>query len=164
MEHSSTPYDYVTGDELTRLIRDDFLLLIPEKAEELDWKFTQKEVSVTLQKERRGIFGLKPRKVVFDEVGAFVLTTSEGNKTVREIAKLLSEAFRTGQEQAETSLIQYLTTLHGRGFIRLRKPPNWTPRATPTPALGTPIRRCGQCGSTLPVEAVFCPQCGAKVT
>ncbi|MEM2905351.1 MAG: PqqD family peptide modification chaperone [Candidatus Bathyarchaeia archaeon] len=161
--------DYVVGEELPRLAKADFLRLIPVRLPELDLKMTDRDATITLHMKKRGLFSpARTKRVVFDKVGSLVLRCSDGTKTVEEISMLLSQTFGINLEQAEASLIQFLTNLHARGFIQLRKPIGWAQQSAltsaPTPAPEAQAERCPQCGAALPEGAFFCAQCGAKVT
>lgn len=158
--------EYVVGDELLRLTREDFLRLVPIRPTELEWRITPREATITIRKQKRGLFSTgRTKKVVFDQVGAFVLKSTDGSRTVQEIGKLLAEAYGLKTDQAELSLIQFLMGLHKRGYIWLKKPPGLTLQpAAPPPSPEAPAMRCAQCGAVLPQGAGFCPQCGAKVT
>ncbi len=124
--------DYLVGDEIVRLTKEDFLRLIPTRPPELEWKLTAREATITLRGKSRGIFPtVGAKKAVFDQVGAFVLRASDGKRTIQEIGKLLAEAYNLKQDQAELSLVQFLMGLHRRGYVRLKKPAGLTLQAIP---------------------------------
>ena len=164
-EDDSRPSDYLVGDEILSLTKEDFLRLIPTRPPELEWKLTAREATITFRKKKRSIFPAgRTKKVVFDQVGAFVLRASDGVRAVQEIAKLLAEAYSLKQDQAELSLIQFLMSLYKRGYIWLKKPVGLTLQAIPSTPPETSVKRCGKCGAILPEGSEFCPQCGAKVS
>lgn len=154
----------VTRDELAALSSERILMLIPTRTPDLEWNLAADHASIYFSRK----LGFLPlpggKKVVFDKFGSFVVRASDGNRTAQEIAGLLAQAYGMDNRQAGTSLVQFLTDLHKRGYVQLRKPVSWGQQLPPLSGALPPARLCNQCGARLPEEALFCPQCGSRAS
>lgn len=56
---------------------------------------------------------------VLNEVGTFIWTLLDGNRTIAEIACLISQEYRVTREQAEADTLQFLNDLDARGIIQV---------------------------------------------
>jgi hypothetical protein len=130
----------------------DLLRLVPEKNANLLWGKTRKgQVSVTMKKTSFSLFPSRAKKIVFDETGSYVLELMDGQRTGLEIARIIGEAKGLGLKQAEASTREFLQTLQRREIITLR----WHEEGEGF---------CRACGTELPSDAEYCPQCGVKRT
>ena len=143
--HSWGPSDFQLGG--------DFLRLVPKKNANLLWENTPTgKVSVMMkQKTSFTLLLLRPKKIIFDETGSYVLGLMDGQRTGLEIARILSETRSLNLEQAETSVRDFLRTLQRREIITLREREKTE-------------RFCNACGAKLPYDAQYCPLCGVKQT
>ena len=141
--HSWSPSDAQLGEE--------FLRLIPKKNTNLLWENTPTgKVSVMMNKKTSfTLLLLRPKKIIVDETGSFVLGLMDGQRTGLEIARILSETRSLSLEQAEASVRDFLQTLQKREIITLREHEK---------AEGL----CNACGTKLPSDAQYCPLCGIK--
>lgn len=141
--HSWSPSDVQLGG--------DFLRLVPKKNANLFWENTSTgKVSVMMNKKTSfTLLLLRPKKIIFDETGSFVLGLMDGQRTGLEIAHILSETRSLSLEQAEASVRDFLQTLQRREIITLREreKADWF---------------CSVCGAGLPSDAQYCPLCGVK--
>lgn len=132
----------------TGLMSNDVLDRIAVRNPDLEWSIEPTgETAVTVK--RRGFFGTKAKKYVFDEIGSYVLRLMDGRRTLREIAQILASEKNMDIRQAEASLVSYVNQLQSRGVIKL------------LPAGGN-VKICRSCGREIPLEAIYCPYCGIK--
>jgi len=62
----------------------------------------------------------KQRRVVLDEIGAYVWGLCDGKKSVRDIVAALSARYKLHRKEAEISVVAYLRQLARRGLIGIR--------------------------------------------
>jgi len=130
----------------------DFLRLVPKKNANLLWESTPTgKVSVMIKRTSFTLLPLRTKKLIFDETGSYVLRLMDGRRTGLEIARILGETRGLSLEQAEASTREFLKTLHKRAIITLR-------------VREEAERICSACGTVLPFDAQYCPECGIKQT
>ncbi|HPD15203.1 MAG TPA: PqqD family protein [Planctomycetota bacterium] len=59
----------------------------------------------------------KTRRVVLDEIGAYVWSLCDGERSVREIIQALSRRYKLHRKEAEVSVVAYLRQLARRGLL-----------------------------------------------
>lgn len=129
---------------------EDLLSLVPKKNAKLLWGNTDAgEFFVMMKKTSFPPFLRRIKKIIFDETGSYVLELMDGRRTGLEIAHILGETRGMSLEQAEASTRDFLKTLQKREIISLR-------------GRAKAERFCGACGTGLPSDAQYCPQCGVK--
>lgn len=105
----------------------NYLELIPERAETIDWK--EEEGIVVLQVENTGVFNRiaqklfkRPRytNVHMDRYGSFLWPLIDGRKTVMELAKLQKEAFGEEVEPLYPRIVKYFQIVESYHFIRFK--------------------------------------------
>ncbi len=105
----------------------NYLELIPERAEAIDWK--EEEGIVVLQVENTGVFNRiaqklfkRPRytNVHMDKYGSFLWPLIDGQKTVMELAKLQKEAFGEEVEPLYPRIVKYFQIVESYHFIRFK--------------------------------------------
>jgi len=133
-------------------LEGDLLRLVPKKNSNLLWENTPTgKVSVMMKKTSFPLFQRRAKKIIFDETGSYVLGLVDGQRTGLEIARILGETRGLSLKQAEASTREFLQTLQRREIITLRGREK---------AEGF----CSVCGTELPSDAQYCPQCGVKQT
>lgn len=142
--HSWSPSDVQSEGDLLRLV--------PKKNESLLWEDTPTgTVSVMMEKTPFLLFLSRVKKINFDVTASYVVRLMDGQRTGLEIARILAETRGLSLEQAEASTREFLQTLQRRKIITLQE----REKAE---------RFCGACGTGLPSDAQYCPECGVKRT
>lgn len=59
----------------------------------------------------------KTRRLVLDEIGSYVWSLCNGERSVREIIQALSQRYKLHRKEAEVSVVAYLRQLARRGLI-----------------------------------------------
>lgn len=59
----------------------------------------------------------KARRVVLDEIGGYVWSLCDGQRSVREIIQALSQRYKLHRKEAEVSVVAYLRQLARRGLV-----------------------------------------------
>lgn len=107
---------------------ENYLDKIPEKKEKLRWKADEKDI-VTLEIDNVGIFNriaqklLKKPKISYihlDEMGSFIWSLIDGEKTIHEISCYVSDHFKEKANPLYERLIKYFKILESYGFIKFK--------------------------------------------
>lgn len=108
--------------------KKNYLELIPERAEQIDWE-TEEDGIVVLQVENTGVFNRiaqklfkRPRytKVHMDRYGSFLWPLIDGEKTVLELADLQKQAFGEEVEPLYPRIVKYFQIVESYHFIRFK--------------------------------------------
>lgn len=108
--------------------KKNYLELIPERAEQIDWE-TEEDGIVVLQVENTGVFNRiaqklfkRPRytKVHMDRYGSFLWPLIDGKKTVLELADLQKQAFGEEVEPLYPRIVKYFQIVESYHFIRFK--------------------------------------------
>lgn len=108
--------------------KKNYLELIPERAEQIDWE-TEEDGIVVLQVENTGVFNRiaqklfkRPRytKVHMDRYGSFLWLLIDGKKTVLELADLQKQAFGEEVEPLYPRIVKYFQIVESYHFIRFK--------------------------------------------
>ena len=110
----------------TPLSRDQAFEARPVRNPQLKWRVNDNycvEVVVPRRKDILGrtmgflFFVPESRPVILDEVGTRVWQLCDGERTVQQIARALSDEYKLGRREVEASLTEYLRTLGKRGMV-----------------------------------------------
>ncbi len=117
------------------LNRTDSLACIPVENNEIDWKeldngdiiFTyaiplNRFFTALHQKFSRNQAEMPTKKLQLDQMGSFVWSLIDGEKTVKEIINIFAHNYKVTSQEAETAVASFLKTLGQRGFIALYDP------------------------------------------
>lgn len=103
----------------------NYLDFVPSIKDNLEWKELESGM-IQIKMENAGFFNFiaqkffgKPRYSYIDleEFGSFVWKQIDGNKTIFEIGKSVSERFKEKAEPLYPRLSQYFKTLQLHGFV-----------------------------------------------
>lgn len=110
-------------------IQMNYLDLIPERNEELEW-YTDYNGKIVLKVKNTGLFNKlaqklfhKPEytKVHLDIQGSFIWSLIDGEKTVMELAQMQKEHFGDAVEPLYPRIIKYFQIVESYHFIRFLK-------------------------------------------
>ena len=106
--------------------RGELMKALPLRNQLVEWKADDKgEVALTIPQNHKAwlrilarIFSLPDKRViVLDDVGSYVWQLCDGQKSLSQISKQVSEKYNLTVKEAEMSLVEYLRTLGKRGII-----------------------------------------------
>lgn len=104
----------------------NYLDLIPQKADGLDWYRDRKEY-VVLKVENKGLFYTIAQKlfhksqytkVHLDAMGTFIWPLIDGNRTVTDIALLVKEKFQEAAEPLYPRIVKYFQIIESYHFVK----------------------------------------------
>ncbi len=108
------------------LSRDQAFEARPVRNPQLKWRVNDDGYVEVVVPRRKDVFGRtmgflffvpESRPVILDEVGTRVWHLCDGERTVQQIARALSEEYKLGRREVEASLTEYLRTLGKRGMV-----------------------------------------------
>lgn len=106
----------------------NYLDLIPERAEEIDWRQDEDGI-IVLEVENTGVFNRiaqklfrrpKYTKVHMEKYGSFLWPLIDGERTVMELAQLQKEAFGEEVEPLYPRIVKYIQIMESYHFIRFK--------------------------------------------
>ena len=109
----------------------NYLDLIPETAEELQW-FTDRRDRIVLKVENTGLFNKiaqkvfnKPQftKVHLDQQGTFIWPLIDGERTVADIAALVKDEFGEAAEPLYPRIVRYFQIMESYHFVNFINKP-----------------------------------------
>ena len=109
----------------------NYLDLIPQRSEELDW-YTDRNGILVLKVENKGAFNTiaqkifnKPRytKVHMDKMGTFIWPLIDGERTIADIAILVKEEFGEAAEPLYPRIVKYFQIVESYHFIKFLNMP-----------------------------------------
>jgi len=145
-------FDVFRGSLKPEVSREELLRLTPVKNSELDWETSYDGVVSVIIPPKRLSFG-RTKKVVFDQMGSYVIGLIDGRRTVDGIIQTVVASKKLSESEARISVVTFIQTLENRGFIEMEV------REQVKEGVG---KFCKECGERIPVEALFCPQCGTR--
>jgi hypothetical protein len=98
----------------------------PVRNPRLKWRVNDDECVEVVVPRRKDVFGRtmgflffvpESRPVILDEVGTRVWHLCDGERTVEQISRVLSDEYKLGRREVEASLTEYLRTLGKRGMV-----------------------------------------------
>ncbi|NLO05265.1 MAG: PqqD family protein [candidate division WS1 bacterium] len=98
----------------------------PVRNPRLKWRLNDDENAEVIVPRRKDVFGRvmgflffvpESRPIVLDEVGSRVWELCDGEHTVDEMIRVLSNEYKLGRREVEVSLTEYLRTLGKRGMV-----------------------------------------------
>ena len=104
---------------------ENYLDKIPCRPETIGWKTDENSI-VTLEIENKGVFNLVAQKLLkkpkityihLDELGSFVWSILDGQKSIAELAEDIKAKFGDASEPLYERLIKYFQILNSYGFV-----------------------------------------------
>jgi len=108
------------------LSRDQAFEARPVRNPQLKWRVNDNDCVEVVVPRRKDLLGRtlgflffvpQSRPVTLDEVGTRVWHLCDGERTVQQIARVLSDEYKLGRREVEASLTEYLRTLGKRGMV-----------------------------------------------
>ncbi len=105
--------------------REGFLKSKPLRHPGAEWRKDEKGLHVKIPYKKNRLIGFLPKslsrtreqRVLLDEQGAFIWNLSDGEHSIREIAKKLSEQYNIQVHEAEAALDLYLVQLSKQKLV-----------------------------------------------
>ncbi len=114
-----------------QITRRQALAIKPLHNPNLEWKYNEEGHVVAMLPRKGGPTGKlvnffltvpEERPVILDEVGSFVWKMCDGERSVEQISKALSDEYKLTPREVEVSLNEYLRMLAKRGMILVAVP------------------------------------------
>lgn len=108
------------------LSRDEAFQARPVRNPALKWRINDEGLVEVIVPRRKDTFGRlmgflffvpESRPITLDEVGTRVWNLCDGDHTVEEIIRALSDEYKLGRREVEVSLTEYLRTLGKKGMV-----------------------------------------------